>query len=179
MAKDCVTGKKKCVLEVSYLRDYMLAWGRLHRSKERKSLDFSPFASYMMNKKWILEEEFNNHILRFQQVNIQYLQISNWILTVFYRRMCISVSVWYSRLDCWWLKWISPKNMKRNRRSRWEWNISFSPLFSCVQDYSCQLQRSWLRSSSSNLEETSNRQEQKRTSLYFMLILSVSSCWMS
>ena len=29
-----------------------------------------PFGSYMLNKKWTLEEEFNNHILRFQQVTL-------------------------------------------------------------------------------------------------------------
>ena len=40
---------------------------RWHRSKERLAAD-NPFASYMMNKKWWLEEEFNNHMLRFQQV---------------------------------------------------------------------------------------------------------------
>ena len=74
MVKDCVTGKGKCVTEVAYIRDHVLAMGRWHRSKERKSLDYSPFASYMMNKKWSLEEEFNNHILRFQQVNIHYIR---------------------------------------------------------------------------------------------------------
>ena len=75
MLKDCVTGKRKCVAaEVAYIRDHVLAMGRWHRSKERKSPDYSPFASYMMNKKWSLEEEFNNHILRFQQVNIQYIR---------------------------------------------------------------------------------------------------------
>ena len=40
---------------------------RWHRSKETLAGTY-PFASYMMNKKWWLEEEFNNHILRFQQV---------------------------------------------------------------------------------------------------------------
>ena len=74
MIKDCVTGKSKCVLEVAYLRDYQSAMGRWHRSKEKKSPDYSPFSSYMMNKKFSLEEEFNNHILRFQQVNIQYIR---------------------------------------------------------------------------------------------------------
>ena len=39
---------------------------RWYRSKER--LGNYPFGSYMMNKKWWLEEEFNNHLLRFQQV---------------------------------------------------------------------------------------------------------------
>ena len=43
--------------------------GKWYRSKERKSGE-SPFASNMLNKKWTLEEEFNNHILRFQQVNV-------------------------------------------------------------------------------------------------------------
>ena len=56
----------------AYLFDYELAlenrtegksW---HRSKER--LPTYPFCSFMMNKKWWLEEEFNNHMLRFQQV---------------------------------------------------------------------------------------------------------------
>ena len=85
MAKDCVTGKSKIVVGDAYLT-HELAWGRWHRSKQRKSLDFSPFASYMMNKKWSLEEEFSNHILRFQQVNIQY-QIFIWVLTCWKRRM--------------------------------------------------------------------------------------------
>ena len=40
-----------------------------HRSKGRRGGDH-PFASFMVNKKWTLEEEFNNHILRFQQVTV-------------------------------------------------------------------------------------------------------------
>ena len=39
-----------------------------HRSKEKKGGE-NPFGSFMMNKKWTLEEEFNNHMLRFQQVS--------------------------------------------------------------------------------------------------------------
>ena len=46
---------------------YAPMYGKWYRSKERRG-GTSPFASYMMNKKWILEEEFNNHIMRFQQV---------------------------------------------------------------------------------------------------------------
>ena len=42
-----------------------------HRSRERRSNSYSPFCAYMMNKKWWLEEEFTNHILRFQQVNME------------------------------------------------------------------------------------------------------------
>ena len=44
-------------------------YGRWHRSKDKKG-GKNPFASYMMNKKWTLEEEFNNHMLRFQQVTL-------------------------------------------------------------------------------------------------------------
>ena len=47
-----------------------------HRSRERRSNSYSPFCAYMMNKKWWLEEEFTNHILRFQQVEYMY----NWML---------------------------------------------------------------------------------------------------
>ena len=43
---------------------------RSYRSKDRKERDSIPFGSFMMNKKWTLGEEFNNHILRFQQVNM-------------------------------------------------------------------------------------------------------------
>ena len=38
-----------------------------HRSKDKKS-GLSPFGVFMINKKWTMEEEFNMHILRFQQV---------------------------------------------------------------------------------------------------------------
>ena len=56
------------------LYDYELEWAkeyntRWYRSKDKLGGE-NPFASYMMNKKWILEEEFNNHILRFQQVKV-------------------------------------------------------------------------------------------------------------
>ena len=43
---------------------------RSYRSKDRKERDSIPFGSFMMNKKWTLGEEFNNHILRFQQVKL-------------------------------------------------------------------------------------------------------------
>ena len=35
-----------------------------HRSKEKKGGE-NPFGSFMMNKKWTFEEEFDNHMLRF------------------------------------------------------------------------------------------------------------------
>ena len=44
---------------------------KFHRSKDKKDLTRSPFASYMMNKKWTLQEEFANHLLIFQQVTKQ------------------------------------------------------------------------------------------------------------
>ena len=42
--------------------------GKFYRSKDKKDLNRPPFGSYMMNKKWTLEEEFTNHMLMFQQV---------------------------------------------------------------------------------------------------------------
>ena len=42
--------------------------GRLHRSKDKKPMPYSNFPSFMMNKKWWLEEQFNVHMMRFQQV---------------------------------------------------------------------------------------------------------------
>ena len=65
-------GEVSAVMAVAFLYDSILDMEnrtegkRWHRSKER--LAQYPFASYMMNKKWWLEEEFNNHMLRFQQV---------------------------------------------------------------------------------------------------------------
>ena len=47
--------------------DYELKYGKWYRSKERK-VGINPFGSYMLNKKWTLEEEFNNHMMQFQQV---------------------------------------------------------------------------------------------------------------
>ena len=52
--------------ELDYAKDYNTRW---YRSKDKKA-GKNPFASYMMNKKWTLEEEFNNHLLRFQQVTV-------------------------------------------------------------------------------------------------------------
>ena len=53
--------------EKQWAKDYNTSW---YRSKERKG-GRNPFSSYMLNKKWTLEEEFNNHLLRFQQVTVQ------------------------------------------------------------------------------------------------------------
>ena len=54
------------------LYDYELALGRWHRSKEKVQKPDRDFGSYMMNKKWWLEEEFNVHMMRFQQVKSIY-----------------------------------------------------------------------------------------------------------
>ena len=44
--------------------------GKWYRSKGMRGGD-NPFRSYLMNKIWTLEEEFNQHMLRFQQVTFQ------------------------------------------------------------------------------------------------------------
>ena len=67
MGKDLVFGNVSAVVEQAYLLDFQREWGRWHRSKERKAGEH-PFGQFMLNKKWRLEEEFNKHILRFQQV---------------------------------------------------------------------------------------------------------------
>ena len=46
-----------------------------HRSKEKKGGE-NPFGSFMMNKKWTFEEEFDNHLLRFQQVTVSSIYLS-------------------------------------------------------------------------------------------------------
>ena len=68
LTRDWVMGKGTAVLERSRLYESMKDLGRWHRSKDKKTLPYSPFTSYMINKKWWLEEQFNVHMLRFQQV---------------------------------------------------------------------------------------------------------------
>ena len=70
MRDDLLTGKKDYVEEAVAADSALIKFGRYHRSKDRKPKDSPPFGSYMMNKKWTLDEEFNNHILRFQQVKL-------------------------------------------------------------------------------------------------------------
>ena len=60
------------VREIAFLRRYEIDLARKYnttwyRSKEKKG-GKSPFGSYILNKKWTLEEEFNKHLMRFQQV---------------------------------------------------------------------------------------------------------------
>ena len=89
MAKNAVESGSS-VIEVSFLYDSELEWAKnystvWYRSKEKKG-GSNPFKSYMLNKKWTLEEEFNNHMMRFQQVrlcfiysNKLYFDIPGWI----------------------------------------------------------------------------------------------------
>ena len=58
--------------EINYGKDYGTSW---YRSKDKEA-GRSPFPSYMINKKWTLGEEFNNHILRFQQVTVRFIDFS-------------------------------------------------------------------------------------------------------
>ena len=51
-----------------FLTPWEKTLGRWHRSKDKKQKPGSEFGSYMMNKKWWLEEELNVHMMRFQQV---------------------------------------------------------------------------------------------------------------
>ena len=73
MAQDAVKSGSS-VVECAFMYDYELQWATdlgtsWHRSKHREG-GRNPFCSYMINKKWRLEEEFNNHMLRFQQVTV-------------------------------------------------------------------------------------------------------------
>ena len=47
---------------------YSTIEAKVYRSKGKKDLTRSLFASYMINKKWTLQEEFANHLIMFQQV---------------------------------------------------------------------------------------------------------------
>ena len=61
-------GNGTAVKEAGGLFEFELALGKWHRSKGKKQKSDSDFASYMTNKKWWLEEQFNVHMMRFQQV---------------------------------------------------------------------------------------------------------------
>ena len=65
---DAVTSGSS-VVECAFLYDFEREYGKWHKSKDRKG-GINPFPSYMLNKKWTMEEEFNNHIFRFQQVTM-------------------------------------------------------------------------------------------------------------
>ena len=68
LIENWIMGNGMAVVEVGYLSSWAKSLGRWHRSKDKKQDQTSNFASYMMNKKWWLEEQFNVHMMRFQQV---------------------------------------------------------------------------------------------------------------
>ena len=68
MIKYWIIGNGSAVVDTAYMYKKRLVYGRFYRSKETVATNYQPFASFMLNKKWWLEEEFNNHLLRFQQV---------------------------------------------------------------------------------------------------------------
>ena len=73
MTKDAVRSGSS-VVQCAFLYDHQLDLAKKyntswHRSKQRMGGE-SPFASYLLNKKWTMEEEFNNHMMRFQQVTV-------------------------------------------------------------------------------------------------------------
>ena len=55
----------------------------LYRSKDRKSTGAIPSGSFMLNKKWTLVEELCNHIMRFQQVTVRFIDFSIVIILTF------------------------------------------------------------------------------------------------
>ena len=59
------------VVEAGWLTPSELAWGKWYRSKEVKGGDMA-YTSYILNKKWTIEKEFNNHLNRFQQVKVSF-----------------------------------------------------------------------------------------------------------
>ena len=65
---DWIHGEGSAVLEIAYLLPYEYEYGKWHRSKD--TIEGNPFTSSMINKKWWLEEELNNHLLQFQQVKV-------------------------------------------------------------------------------------------------------------
>ena len=72
MVKDRVLDRGDAVVEAAFMLEYELDWAkeyntRWYRSKNKLDGE-NPFASYLLNKKWTLEEEFNNHMMRFNQV---------------------------------------------------------------------------------------------------------------
>ena len=78
---DWIHGEGSAVLEIAFLLPYEMEYGKWHRSKDKKG--GNPFGSLMINKKWWLEEELNNHIFQFHQVTRQFiLNIRTLFLTV-------------------------------------------------------------------------------------------------
>ena len=69
MSENWVIGNGTAVIEFGMLLESDLKYGKWYRSKEKREGD-NPIGSYVMNKKWWLEEEMNLHMMRFQQVTV-------------------------------------------------------------------------------------------------------------
>ena len=69
MSEHWVIGNGTAVIEFGMLMESDLKHGKWYRSKEKREGD-NPIGSYVMNKKWWLEEEMNMHMMRFQQVTV-------------------------------------------------------------------------------------------------------------
>ena len=68
MSEHWVIGNGTAVIEFGMLLESDLKYGKWYRSKEKQERG-NPIASYVMNKKWWLEEEMNMHMMRFAQVS--------------------------------------------------------------------------------------------------------------
>ena len=75
MSENWVIGNGTAVIEFGMLLESDLKYGKWYRSKEKREGD-NPIGSYVMNKKWWLEEEMNLHMMRFQQVTVSSIQFS-------------------------------------------------------------------------------------------------------
>ena len=65
---DWIHGEGSAVVQVGFLLDFEMEYGKWHRSKDKKFKN--PFNSAMINKKWWLEEDFNNLVLQIHQVDV-------------------------------------------------------------------------------------------------------------
>ena len=80
-----VVGNGTGVVDTAIMYSSRLKLGKYYRSKDTVANNFQPFASYMVNKKWWLEEEFNTHLLRFQQVtSTQFYILIDSNINIFY-----------------------------------------------------------------------------------------------
>ena len=85
--KDRILDRGDAVVEAAFMYNSELDWAKnystsWYRSKTKKGGQ-SPFSSYMLNKKWTLEEEFNNHMMRFNQVtvsSIKYIKLHTFYI---------------------------------------------------------------------------------------------------
>ena len=85
MIKYWIIGNGSAVVDTAYMYKKRLVYGRFYRSKETVATNYQPFASFMLNKKWWLEEEFNTHLLRFQQVtSTQFYILIDSNINIFY-----------------------------------------------------------------------------------------------